>query len=211
MQKLVILLVALAACKKEDKPKQEAPAQAQPDDPKPVEPKPTPTPTPNEEPAEVPIDAAEEAPTAGDGGKCTVYATVGREFKQVSSGGPTAAKVYQWETPETRKEKGYKDEGFTLNCDGSDVKLSITSVAAIPFSGVKQYKVGEDTAQVEVSGTLGNTRIAKATGALAIDKFDEKRLTGRLTTYISETVPPGEMIRIVADFDFTCSGLSGCK
>lgn len=210
MWKLALLLVVLGACGEEKKPPLVAPERAQPD-PKPAEP-PKPAPPPEEPPAEVPVDAAEEPAPAAGGGQCTVYASVGRDFKQVSGGGPSAANVYQWHTPEMRKQRGYKDEGFVLNCNGSDIRLSIVTAptAAIPF-GPKQYKVGEDSSAVLVTGTMGNTSIAKAAGMLNVEKFDDKRLAGRLTLYINSTVPPSDMFKLVVDFDFSCSGLSGCK
>jgi hypothetical protein len=213
MWKLALLLVVLSACGKEEKPKLVAPERAQPDERKPVEPKPAPPTTPDEPPDEAPAAPPEEPsePVAG-GGQCTVLASVGRDFKQVSGGGPSAANVFQWQTPETRKQKGYKDEGFILNCNGSDIRLSIATspTAAVPF-GAKQYKIGEDNSPVRITGTMGNTSIAKASGMLSVEKFDDKRLAGRLTLYINSTVPPTDMFKLIADFDFSCNGLSGCK
>lgn len=216
MRKL-LLLVALTACgnKAENKPRaEEAPRRAgEPPEKKPDETaaKPNePTAPPEDEvPPGPPPQDLPPAPTEG-GGTCTVIATAGREFKQTSGGGPAAANIFQWQTPETRKAKGYKDEGFILNCNGSDIKLAITSTGAIPF-GAKDYKVGQDDSIVRVKGTMGNTTIARAAGMVAIEKFDDKRLAGRLTLYINETVPPADMFKLIADFDFTCNGLSACK
>lgn len=210
MRKLA-LLVALAACgnKAENKPtpeeapKRADPAERRPTDPPPQPDDPPPEETPDEPPPELP-------PPAAGGGQCTVIATAGRDFKQVSGGGASAANVMQWHTPEMRAKMGYKDEGFILNCVGSDIRLSILSTKPIPF-GEKDYKVGQGDTSVRVTGTMGNTSIAKASGMVSIEKFDDKRLAGRLTLYINETVPPSDMFKLIADFDFTCSGLSGCK
>lgn len=220
MRKLALVL-ALAACgdkKTDDKPAPaatESPAvpRDQPSAPKPDEatsdePKPDEeTPTPTE-----PAPAADDAEASKGGGTCEVIATAGREFKQASAGGPSAANVMQWHTPEMRKKMGYQAEGFVLNCKGSHIKLSIVSdrKAAIPF-GAKDYQVGQNNSIIRVTGTMGNVAISKASGMLAIDAFDAKRLAGRLTLYVNGTSPPTDMFKLIADFDFTCSGLSGCK
>ncbi|HVK82695.1 MAG TPA: hypothetical protein VM513_01240 [Kofleriaceae bacterium] len=220
MRKLALVL-ALAACgdkKANDTPapgpespkvareQPPLPSDPTPDDPRPDEDTPTPT-----EAAPADADAQTEAPAAG-GGTCEVTATAGREFKQTSGGGPSAANVMQWHTPEMRKKMGYQAEGFVLNCNGQHIKLSIVSdrKAAIPY-GSKDYQVGQSNSHIRVMGTMGNVAISKASGMLAVDKFDDKRLEGRLTLYINGTSPPTDMFKLVADFNFTCSGLSGCK
>ena len=112
----LVLLLAFAACGNQaekvlgDKKPAEPPDRAQPD-PKPAEPVAKPDQPPDEEPEGPPPTELPPAPTEG-GGTCTVIGTAGREFKQVSGGGPSAANVFQWQTPEERKAKKYKDEGY---------------------------------------------------------------------------------------------------
>jgi hypothetical protein len=209
----VALSLVLVAC---GKSAEQAPERAEVTEAKPAERAPVPAPTPSgDEPAEAPVAApADDVPPSAGGGQCTVMATAGRDFKQVSGGGPAAANVFQWQSPEARQQKGYQDEGFILTCAGSDVRLSMatspTGSAAFGF-GARDYRVGADTSPVRVTATMGNTAVATFSGMLSLEKFDAKRIAGRLTLYVNATVPPTDVFKLIADFDFTCSGLSGCK
>lgn len=213
-----LFLIVLAACGK--KPADPAPERAEVPERKPAERVPAQTPDePGDEPADgsadgsagEPVAETDDLPASAGGGQCTVIATAGLDFKQVSGGGPSAANVYQWQKPETRQQKGYPDEGFTLTCAGSNIRLSFATAptAKIAF-GAKDYRIGEDSSLVRVTGTMGNTRLAKFSGMLSLEKFTAKRIAGRLTVYVNQTVPPTDMFKLIADFDFSCSGLSGC-
>jgi hypothetical protein len=205
------LLLVLAAC---GKSAEQAPERAEVTEPKPPERAPAPAPTPSgDEPAEAPVaEPVEDIPASGGGGQCTVIATAGLDFKQVSGGGPAAANVFQWQTPEARQQHNDPDEGFVLTCAGSNIRLSFeTTPAAKATFGARDYRVGEDSSPVRVTATMGNTRIARFSGMLSVEKFDAKRIAGRLTLYVNSTVPPTDVFKLIADFDFSCSGLSGCK
>jgi hypothetical protein len=150
-------------------------------------------------------------------GSCHIVATGAATVDEtLSHTGGSMLNVFQWHTPEMRKQIGYADEGMILNCLGKDMKINIVTKKAFPtkpgtykFGGVGMPRDLMLMGSIKgVDGKLAS--IMQATGQLEITAFDEKHIAGKLSATV-ETLPKatGE-IKVAVDFDMQCHGLSGC-
>jgi hypothetical protein len=202
MTKLAALTLLLMACKPDEDYKKQKP----PEEEKPAvsETKPPPPPP-------------KKALTPEEMGKCELKATGGAKFEQTSFGGRPATNVTYWMTPEEKNKVAGLD-GFVVNCNGSDIKFSITPIGKPenqPFAPKNYtFKDGHsDGAAVNVLfPSLGQTvTMGAPAGTVNITAFDKSHIAGTINLS-GKMVGKGAKgpVTLTGSFDFKCPGFGGC-
>lgn len=185
--------------------------------------------TAESKPAETPAEKPAGTATADAGpdtshGVCHVVGSGAVTFEQTTPNtGMSMFSVMQWHTPEIRRQLGYADEGFIMNCGGPSIELSVMTsrdkVEKVSFPmQPAMYAVGRGKGkQIFVLGSIKPAEggkpmsILDAEGTLEITAFDNKHMAGKAEIVIAKTIPPASgAITLTLDFDLTCHGQGGC-
>ncbi|HTL31657.1 MAG TPA: hypothetical protein VL326_00955 [Kofleriaceae bacterium] len=203
MKKLAALALLLMACHPDEDYKKQKP----PEETKPVvsEAKPPPPPP-------------KKMLTPEELGKCTLTVSGAAKLEQTSLGGRTATNITYWMSPEEKKNIPGLD-GFVVNCNGPDIKFSITPIGKPelqPFAPKKYtFKAGHaDGASVNVLfPSLGQTAtLGDPAGTIDITAFDKTHIAGTINLS-GKGVGKGLKgnITLTGSFDFKCPGFGGCE
>jgi hypothetical protein len=195
MQKLVPLVIAIAACGS-DKAKQEpAPAKEQVKAPEPVEAAPKPP-----------------APPPAPESWCKLSGTGAATFDQTTPGGRSAVSVSYWFSDEERK-KMMGGDGFSVSCNGDGIRFSIipggkTNKDTAPMKP-KTYKLDKGKGDISVLATIGKSQLTAPSGTIDVTAFDGHHIAGTIAL-AGKLVPGTGELKLTGSFDLQCPGYKGC-
>lgn len=211
MKHIVVALLIVVGCGKQDEAPAPAVDKASVTADKPVD-------TPVERSADTPAapKAAEPKPADTSRGACHIVGSGAVTFDQTTPHtGPSSLAIMQWHDAAMRQKMGYPDEGMILNCLGPNIRLNVLTATGTPFPmKPATYQVGGKGAAIKVLGSMKlpdkEVSILKAEGTLEITAFDAKHIAGKGEINIQSTVPVSGKTTLAIDFDMQCDGLSGC-